>query len=60
MSLRISSTSSRVQLGLFGGLFGVEVHFFGGMLAKYHFYLDFEVVLLDNLPFIVSPKFRPF
>jgi hypothetical protein len=37
MSLRISSPSSRVQVGLSGGLFGVEVPFFGGMLAKYHF-----------------------
>jgi hypothetical protein len=37
MSLRIFSPSSRVQLGLSGGLFGVEVPFLGGMLAKYHF-----------------------
>jgi hypothetical protein len=56
MSLRISSHSSRVQEGLSGGLFGIEVPFFGGMLDKY----DFEVVLLDNIPFIVSPKFQTF
>jgi hypothetical protein len=60
MSLSIYSPSSRFQVGPFEGLFGVEVPFFGGMLAKYHFKLDFEVVLLDNLPFIVYPKFWPF
>jgi hypothetical protein len=37
MSLHISSPSSRVQVGFYGGLFGVEVPFLGGMLAKYHF-----------------------
>ena len=38
ISLRISSPSSGVQLGFLGGLFGVEGPFFGGMLAKYHFW----------------------
>jgi hypothetical protein len=36
MYLHISSPSSRVKVGLYEGLFGVEVPFFGGMLAKYH------------------------
>jgi hypothetical protein len=36
MSLHIYSPSSRVQVGLSEGLFGVEVPFFGGMLENYH------------------------
>jgi hypothetical protein len=33
MSLRISSHSSRFQVGFSGGLFGVEVPFLGGMFV---------------------------
>jgi hypothetical protein len=61
MSLRISSPSSRVQVGFSGGLFGVEVPFFWWHVGQVSLLnLDFEVVLLDNIYSIVSPKFQPF